>query len=94
MVDLRDLAHDACRVRKRLLKTLTCGSARNEKTRTGIADAGFLVVEMRRLELLTPYMRRMFVANGVRSKTTSKGLKKAVVTGIFEFPDFPNSIEL
>ncbi len=57
MVDLRDLAHDACRVRKRLLKTLTCGSARNEKTRTGIADAGFLVVEMRRLELLTPYMR-------------------------------------
>ncbi len=70
MVDLRDLAHDACRVRKRLLKTLTCGSARNEKTRTGIADAGFLVVEMRRLELLTPYMRRINRSQAISPKMT------------------------
>ncbi len=63
--------------------------AMNEKTRKGIADAGSLVVEMRRLELLTPYMRSKFVADGVRSKTTSKGRKRLWLQVYSSFQIFP-----
>ena len=38
------------------------GMPRQRKTRKPLRDAGFDVVEMRRLELLTPYMRSMFGA--------------------------------